>query len=206
MSRISLRVPRKVSRHRHRKKSLERAGSSQSRHGLDWMNFFTADVQTGFGAFVSFYLANLRWSQQDVGFALTLGRLSGVVGLIPAGALTDMIRAKRGLAAAGTLNDCDCSLDTRAASDFRLRVDSGSSSRPYRRHFRTCCRGDKPWPGRQARDVVTRRAKSSIRCGRQCPDRRRHGITGKVFHVEGDFCGGGDPHDSCLDCAWPNSR
>lgn len=103
MSRISLRVPRKVSRHRHRKKSLERAGSSQSRHGLDWMNFFTADVQTGFGAFVSFYLANLRWSQQDVGFALTLGRLSGVVGLIPAGALTDMIRAKRGLAAAGLL-------------------------------------------------------------------------------------------------------
>lgn len=101
MSRISLRVPRKISRHRHRKKSLERAGSSQSRHGLDWMNFFTADVQTGFGAFVSFYLANLHWSQEDVGFALTLGRLSGVVGLIPAGALTDTIRAKRGLAAAG---------------------------------------------------------------------------------------------------------
>jgi MFS family permease len=73
----------------------------QSRHGLDWMNFFTADVQTGFGAFVSFYLANLRWSQEDVGFALTLGRLSGVIGLIPAGALTDAIRSKRGLAAAG---------------------------------------------------------------------------------------------------------
>jgi MFS family permease len=65
------------------------------------MNFFTADVQTGFGAFVSFYLANLRWSQEDVGFALTLGRLSGVIGLIPAGALTDAIRSKRGLAAAG---------------------------------------------------------------------------------------------------------
>lgn len=27
------------------------------------MNFFTADVQTGFGAFVSLYLAQLQWSQ-----------------------------------------------------------------------------------------------------------------------------------------------
>jgi len=67
------------------------------------MNFFTADVQTGFGAFVSFYLADLRWSQESVGFALTLGRLSGVLGLIPAGALTDKIRSKRGLAATGLL-------------------------------------------------------------------------------------------------------
>src|SRR5665213_4025761 len=98
---MSLRFLRSVFRHRERKKSLEFAGSSQSRHGLDWMNFFTADVQTGFGAFVSFYLASLRWSQEDVGFALTLGRLSGVIGLIPAGALTDTIRSKRGLAAAG---------------------------------------------------------------------------------------------------------
>ena len=67
------------------------------------MNFFTADVQTGFGAFVSFYLAGLHWSQEDVGFALTLGRLSGVLGLIPAGALADSIRSKRGLAATGLL-------------------------------------------------------------------------------------------------------
>lgn len=82
---------------------MECAGSPQSRRGLDWTNFFTADVQTGFGAFVSFYLAGLHWSQENVGFALTLGRLSGVLGLIPAGALTDKIHSKRGLAAAGLL-------------------------------------------------------------------------------------------------------
>ena len=100
---MPLRLPRSVSRHHRRKKSLESAGSPQSRRALDWTNFFTADVQTGFGAFVSFYLADLGWSRESVGFALTLGRLSGVLGLIPAGALTDTIRSKRGLAAAGYL-------------------------------------------------------------------------------------------------------
>ena len=59
-------IPRAVRRHQDQKQSLERAGSSQSRQGLDWMNFFTADVQTGFGAFVSLYLAELQWSQESV--------------------------------------------------------------------------------------------------------------------------------------------
>jgi hypothetical protein len=30
------------------------------------MNFFVADVQTGFGAFVAFYLAHRDWSVRDV--------------------------------------------------------------------------------------------------------------------------------------------
>jgi MFS family permease len=102
-SEMSLQIRQTVSRHRRQKQSLERAGSLQSRRGLDWMNFFTADVQTGFGAFVSLYLAELQWSQQSVGFALTIGRISGVIGMIPAGALADSIRSKRGLAAAGLL-------------------------------------------------------------------------------------------------------
>jgi hypothetical protein len=93
-SEMSLQIRQTVSRHRRQKQSLERAGSLQSRRGLDWMNFFTADVQTGFGAFVSLYLAELQWSQQSVGFALTIGRISGVIGMIPAGALADSIRSK----------------------------------------------------------------------------------------------------------------
>lgn len=100
---MSLQFTQTFSRHRRQKQSLEHAGSSQSRQGLDWMNFFTADVQTGFGAFVSLYLAELQWSQESVGFALTIGRISGVLGVIPAGALADSIRSKRGLAAAGLL-------------------------------------------------------------------------------------------------------
>src|ERR1700746_4181397 len=77
--------------------------SPQSRHGLDWLNFFMADVQAGFGSFVAFYLADQGWSEENVGFVLTAGGLSGVVGQIPGGALVDAMRRKRLLIAVGTL-------------------------------------------------------------------------------------------------------
>jgi hypothetical protein len=54
-----------VTHHRRAKRLLERTGSGRSRHGLDWTNFFTADVEVGFGAFVSFYLAGLGWSKEN---------------------------------------------------------------------------------------------------------------------------------------------
>jgi hypothetical protein len=41
------------------RKVLRGSISKQSRQGLDWLNFFLADIQTGFGAFVAFYLADL---------------------------------------------------------------------------------------------------------------------------------------------------
>jgi hypothetical protein len=44
-------------RYREARRALHAPASAQSRRGLDWMNFFIADVQTGFGAFVAFYLA-----------------------------------------------------------------------------------------------------------------------------------------------------
>jgi MFS family permease len=62
-----------------------------------------ADVQIGFGSFLAFYLADLGWSKQDVGFALTVGGLAGVLFLIPGGALTDALRWKRGLVAVGII-------------------------------------------------------------------------------------------------------
>ena len=62
-----------------------------------------ADVQTGFGSFVSFYLADQGWSEENVGFVLTAGGLSGVVGQIPGGALVDAMRRKKLLIAIGTL-------------------------------------------------------------------------------------------------------
>jgi MFS family permease len=65
------------------------------------MNFFVADVQTGFGAFVAFYLAHHEWSVRDVGFVLTIGSLAGVVSQIPGGALADALPWKRGLIAVG---------------------------------------------------------------------------------------------------------
>jgi len=62
-----------------------------------------ADVQTGFGSFVSFYLANQGWSTEHVGFALTAGGLSGVAAQLPGGALVDAVRRKRLLVALGIL-------------------------------------------------------------------------------------------------------
>jgi MFS family permease len=75
--------------------------SPRSRHGLDWMNFFLADVQTGFGAFVAFYLAEQGWPKGQVGLALAVGTVAAVISQVPGGALVDALPWKRALAAAG---------------------------------------------------------------------------------------------------------
>jgi MFS family permease len=80
---------------------LHTPASAQSRRGLDWMNFFIADVQTGFGTFVAFYLAQLGWSEAWVGLALSAGGLAALLSQIPGGALADAVTWKRGLAALG---------------------------------------------------------------------------------------------------------
>jgi predicted MFS family arabinose efflux permease len=68
--------------------------------GLDWLNFFLADVQTGVGPFLAIYLAKYGWNEQLVGVALAFGGGAGILAQTPAGALVDAIRAKRGLIAA----------------------------------------------------------------------------------------------------------
>jgi MFS family permease len=90
-------------RYRDARRSLHTPASVQSRRGLDWMNFFIADVQTGFGTFVAFYLAQLGWSQGNVGVILAAGTLAGVLSQIPGGALADAVTWKRGLAALGII-------------------------------------------------------------------------------------------------------
>jgi MFS family permease len=90
-----------VSRYRDARRSLHTPASPQTRRGLDWMNFFVADVQTGFGAYVAFYLARQDWSVSNVGYVLTIGSLASVVSQIPGGALADAVRWKRGLIAIG---------------------------------------------------------------------------------------------------------
>src|SRR6266404_6497554 len=98
---LHTRSRRTISEHRHRRKLRDREVSDQSRRGLDWTNFFLADVQMSFGSFLAFYLADLGWSKQNVGLALTVGGLAGVAMQIPGGALADAVRWKRGLAASG---------------------------------------------------------------------------------------------------------
>ena len=87
--------------YRAARRELHGPASTQSRRGLDWMNFFVADVQTGFGTFVAFYLAHQAWSQSNIGLVLGIGGIAGVLSQIPGGALTDAVKWKRGLAAIG---------------------------------------------------------------------------------------------------------
>src|SRR5690242_16899930 len=97
----SSRLRTAVSRYRKARRVLHTPASPRSRHGLDWMNFFIADVQTGFGTFLAFYLADVGWSRQNVGLALAVGGIAGVIAQAPGGALADAVTWKRGLAATG---------------------------------------------------------------------------------------------------------
>ena len=71
--------------------------------GLDWLNFFLADVQTGVGPFLAIYLAGYKWNEQSVGLALPVGGIAGILMQTPAGALVDRLRSKRALIADGVV-------------------------------------------------------------------------------------------------------
>jgi MFS family permease len=62
--------------------------------GLDWLNLFVANVQTGFGPFLSVYLTTQGWTQTAIGLALSLGTITAMASQVPAGALVDAIRSK----------------------------------------------------------------------------------------------------------------
>ena len=77
--------------------------SSRTLHGLDWLNFFLSDVQTGVGPFLAIYLAGYKWNEQSVGIALTVGGIAGIITQTPAGALVDRLRSKRALIVFGVI-------------------------------------------------------------------------------------------------------
>jgi len=68
--------------------------------GLDWLNFFVANFQTGFGPFISVYLTSVGWTQGAIGAALSTGIIASMASQVPAGALVDAMRSKRMAAAA----------------------------------------------------------------------------------------------------------
>ena len=71
------------------------APSRRSLRGLDWFIFFVADVQTGFGPFVSVYLTTQRWTQVDIGLVLSAAGFVSLIGQMPGGALVDAARSER---------------------------------------------------------------------------------------------------------------
>ncbi|MGH7119000.1 MAG: MFS transporter [Acetobacteraceae bacterium] len=69
--------------------------SKQSLRGLDWLNFFVANVQTGFGPFVAVYLTLHSWTGLAIGGMLSLGTIVAMASQLPAGALVDWMPNKR---------------------------------------------------------------------------------------------------------------
>ncbi len=69
------------------------------RHAVQALNFFVAAMQTGFGPFVSVWLVSRGWTLTDVGIALSVGTVAGLVAQLPGGMLVDMVRLKRPITA-----------------------------------------------------------------------------------------------------------
>jgi len=68
--------------------------SRRTSRGLDWLLFFVADLQTGFGPFLAVYLTAHRWSASELGFALGVGSVASTLAQIPAGMIVDALRGK----------------------------------------------------------------------------------------------------------------
>src|SRR5580704_7363040 len=76
----------------------ERGAITPASRGLDCLNLFVANIQTGFGPFISVYLTTRGWTQSGIGAALSLGTLAAMASQIPAGALVDAVRSKAAVA------------------------------------------------------------------------------------------------------------
>ena len=71
--------------------------------GLDWLNLFVANIQTGFGPFIAVYLTSQGWTQTAIGIALSLGTITAMASQVPAGAVVDAIHRKSLIAALSIL-------------------------------------------------------------------------------------------------------
>jgi predicted MFS family arabinose efflux permease len=80
--------------------------SPRSLRGLDWFVFCVADVQTGFGPFVSVYLTAQRWTQFDIGLVLSAAGIVSLVGQMPGGAVVDAARSERFVAGIAVIAIC----------------------------------------------------------------------------------------------------
>ena len=69
--------------------------SRASQRGLDWFTFFVADLQTGFGPFLSVYLTTQKWTQVDIGLVLSMGSIAGLACQLPGGWIVDAAGSKR---------------------------------------------------------------------------------------------------------------
>lgn len=95
--------------------------NARSLRALDWLNFFVANVQTGFGPFIASYLSAHKWTQGQIGLILSVGTISAMASQVPAGALVDVLRNKH-VAAASAIFAITASAVLLAASPTLLPV------------------------------------------------------------------------------------
>src|SRR5215472_2612223 len=81
--------------------AIDLSPSGTSLSGLDGINFFLAGMQAGFGPFVAVLLADEKWTQQNIGYVLSVSGLAGLLSQLPGGELLDASRSKRFLVALG---------------------------------------------------------------------------------------------------------
>ena len=92
--------------------------SPRSLRGLDWFVFFVADVQTGFGPFVSVYLTGQRWTQFDIGLVQSAAGIVSLIGQMPGGAIVDAARSERFVAGIAIVTICVAALTYAALPIF----------------------------------------------------------------------------------------
>jgi hypothetical protein len=95
-----------------------------SLRGLDWVNFFLAWTLGGFGPYVAVYLADQKWTQEEVGFVLSASAFAGLLSQVPGG------DGCYPLEAGDPGTGCDISLGRRAY----VACVCFSSSHPCNRH------------------------------------------------------------------------
>ncbi len=96
------------------------APSRGSLRGLDWFIFFVADVQTGFGPFVSVYLTAQRWTQFDIGLVISAAGFVSLLGQMPGGAIVDAARSERFVAGIAIVTICASALTYAALPIFPI--------------------------------------------------------------------------------------
>jgi MFS family permease len=83
---------------------MENHNQVRSLKGLDWVNFFMADVATGIGPFLAIYLTATRhWDPASVGMVVGAQAVAGVVAQVPAGWLVDNSTKKKWLVIFGAM-------------------------------------------------------------------------------------------------------
>ena len=89
---MSATATERLDRHRDTDPAALKRHSVRALNGL---NFFVADMLTGFGPFVTVYLVANDWKPAEIGVALSLGTAAAIVGQLPAGLLVDAVSQRR---------------------------------------------------------------------------------------------------------------